>query len=164
MSRQAENRLQANTSDGLAIASSSSSTYLGNPVVTTQLVRDFFALVFSARAKFQGSGRGVAATNEINNACKEFGQRFFGEDDKYAPMPWNSPHRLGNFLRATVENVGEYDSPCEAYFHFLAMQALSAAVSLEEGQMTEDQVKAGISAVIDDAVSVLMGTRKGDQQ
>ena len=41
MNRQPENRLQTNTADGFAVASENSSRYLGNPVVVTQLLRDF---------------------------------------------------------------------------------------------------------------------------
>lgn len=158
-----EERIVINTKDGLAAATSGVDSYLGNPNTVTQMVRDFFVVVFSARSKFQEDGDGDAATRRINSACLEYGARFLGEDANYKPMPWNSIHRLGNFLRATVPDVGDFETPGEAYFHFLAAQALSAAIALENGEQSENDVKAGMNEVVDDAVSVLMGTKPGAQ-
>lgn len=79
-------------------------------------------------------------------------------------MPWNSPARLGNFLRAVVPDVGDYATPGEAYFQYLAVQALNASIAIEEGTMSEDEVQAEMNEVVDDAVSVLMGTKAGAQR
>lgn len=156
-------RLRINTEDGLETAMRSGDSYLGNPETVTQLVRDFFVAVFSARAAFQESADGDAANERINEVCRQYGERFMGGDKEFTPMPWNSPARLGNFLRAVVPDVGDYATPGEAYFQYLAVQALNASIAIEEGTMSEDEVQAEMSEVVDDAVSVLMGTKAGAQ-
>lgn len=149
--------------DGLKAAADGAAdgNYLGDASVVEQLVRDFFSVVFSERAKFHESGNAEAAQNRIAEICKSYATVFMGESDAYAAQPWNSPHRLGTFLRATLPDVARYASPGIAYFNFLAVQALNAAIALEEGHMTEDEVKAGMTEVLDDAVDVLLGRKAG---
>lgn len=154
-------QLEANTQDGLALSTRDAANYLGNPQVVEQLVRDFFVVIFSERAKFHEGGNGDAATARIKEVCKSYGDVFMGESKDYTPQPWNSPHRLGNYLRAVLTDVNSFSSPGEAYFDFLAVQALNASIALEEGAMSEDDVKAGMQEVTDDAVNVLLGRKEG---
>jgi hypothetical protein len=160
-----DSRLDVNMQDGLqAVAEGTrSGNYLGDAKVVEQLVRDFLMIVFSERAKFHDSRDGKGAIERINDLCQSYGKVFMGESDAYVAQPWNSPHRLGNFLRATVPDVGDYATPGEAYFQFLAVQALNASIALEDGHMTEEQVQQGLTEVVHDAVDVLIGTKKGAQ-
>ncbi|MEN6544467.1 MAG: hypothetical protein ABFE07_00325 [Armatimonadia bacterium] len=161
-------RLDVNMQDGLRAAAegTQSGNYLGDAKVVDQLVRDFMSVVFSERAKFHETGEGDGASARINQLCSSYGKVFMGESDAYVAQPWNSIHRLGNFLRAMPDVAflmkdSEIDAPCEAYFHFLAVQALSAAIALEQGEQTEEQVKAGLTEVVHDAVDVLLGRKAG---
>ena len=61
-----------------------------------------------------------------------------------------------------VEDSADFESPGEAYFHFLAVQALNAAIALESGA-NEDEVKHSMSVVVADAVDVILGRRGGGQ-
>lgn len=155
------NRLDVNMQDGLkAVAEGvQGQNYLGDANVVGKLVRDFFAEVFNARARFHQNQEDQAAIEHINEQCRTYGRVFMGESEGYVAQPWNSPHRLGNYLRATVPDVGDYASTGEAYFQFLAVQALNASIALEEGHMSEDEVKAGMTEVVDDAVDVLLGRK-----
>ena len=65
--------------------------YLGNPETVTQLVRDFFVAVFSARAAFQESADGDAANERINEVCRQMANASWVAIN--LPMPWNSPYR-----------------------------------------------------------------------
>jgi hypothetical protein len=159
--RNDNDRLEANTQDGLAMATKSPANYLGNPDVVEKLVRDFFTVVFSERSKYHQSGGGDACADRISDVCKSYGSVFMGETSEYVPQPWNHQSRLGAYLRSLLEDVNSYASPGDAYFNFLAVQALNAAIALEEGAMTEDEVKAGMQEVVDDAVNVLLGRRDG---
>lgn len=154
-------RLDANTQDGLQLATRHPENYLGNPEVVERLVRDFFSVVFSERAKYHEHGDGDARTARIAEVCKSYGAIFMGTVAEYAAQPWNSPYRLGAYLRVLVPDVGSYSTPGEAYFNFLAVQALNASIAFEEGAITEDQVKEGMQEVVDDAVNVLLGRRDG---
>ena len=69
--------------------------------------------------------------------------------------------RLGAFIRATVEDTGDFASPGEAYFNFLALQGLEAAIALEGGSMPEEQVQGQLTEVVQDAVDVLLGRKGG---
>lgn len=153
-----------NEQDGLRLAVDGvqGGNYLGDANLVNQLVRDFMTGVFGARAAFHESGDGDAAEARINHLCQQYGAIFMGESAAYVPQPWNSPHRLGNYLRAVVPpEVGTFASPGEAYLHFLAVQALNAAIALEQETMQEAEVQAGLTEVVDDAVDVLLGRKEG---
>lgn len=158
-----KSRLDVNMQDGLkAVADNASGgNYLGDAKVVDQLVRDFFSSVFSTRAQWHETGDGDAAEKRIADLCSSYAKVFLGDSDAYVAQPWNSEHRLGVFLRATVPDVGEYATPGEAYFNFLAVQALNAAIALEEGAMDEESVQAGMTEVVNDAVDVLLGRKGG---
>lgn len=156
-------RLDKNMEDGLAAVSEGvgKGNYLGDPALVEQLVRDFFVIIFSERSKFHENSDGAAAEAAIDDACRRYAKVFMGESKSYVAQPWNSPHRLGNFLRATVPDVGDYESPGIAYFNFLAVQGLNASIALESGEVAEEEVQAEMTAVIDDAVDVLLGRKAG---
>lgn len=151
--------------DGLqAVADGvSGGNYLGDAKVVEQLVRDFMSVVFSERGKFHETEDGEAAEKRIAEISRSYGAVVMGESPAYVAQPWNSEHRLGAYLRAVVADVDDFESAGEAYFHFIAVQALNAAIALESGEMTEPQVQAGLSEVVNDAVDVLLG-RKADNR
>lgn len=157
-----KSRLDINLEDGLKAAAegASSGNYLGDPKVVDQLVRDFMSVVFSERAKWHEGGDGKAAEARINEVCASYGKVFMGQSPAYVAMPWNSEHRLGAYLRAVVPDAGDYDNPGEAYFQFLAVQALNAAIAVEEG-VSEEQIKSELTDVVNDAVDVLLGRKAG---
>lgn len=158
-----QSRLDVNMQDGLLAAAegASQSNYLGDANLVERLVRDFFVRVFSERAKFHQSGDGDAAEKAIDDACRRYAKVFMGESNAYVAQPWNSPHRLGNYLRAVVPDVGDYETPAIAYFHFLAVQALNASLAIESGQVSEAEVQASLTEVVHDAVDVLLGRKVG---
>lgn len=158
-----DDRLKANSQDGFAaaVAGVAGQNYLGDPAVAEGLVRDFLTTVFTVRASWNEGGDGAAAQAKLATLCQRYGAVFMGESPAYVAQPWNSPHRLGCYLRAAVADAGDFASPCEAYFHFLAVQALNAAIALEEGTLAEEVVKASMNEVVDDAVDVLLGRRAG---
>jgi hypothetical protein len=158
-----KSRLDENMQDGLKAVSDGvkGGNYLGDPVVVDQLVRDFFSVIFSERAKWHETGDTEAVQNRITEVCRSYGIVFMGESSAYVAQPWNSVHRLGAYLTATVEDAGDFASPGEAYFNFLAVQALNASMAMEDGSMTEDEVKAGMTDVVTDAVNVLLGCKAG---
>lgn len=160
-----DNRLDVNMQDGLAAAAAGTDrhNYLGDAQVVNQLVRNFFAGVFSERAKFHQGGNDEGATAAIEQLCRHYASIFMGESGGYVAQPWNSPHRLGIFLRVVTPDVNDYPTPAEAYFNFLALQALEAAIALEEGHMTDAEVQAGMTEVVEDAVEVLLGQKAGAQ-
>lgn len=155
-------RIAANSEDGLKLAVDGvlGGNYLGDPVVVDQLVRDFMGAVFSARAEWHESGDASAAEQRIGHLCKQYGAVILGQGAGHTAQPWNSPHRLGAMLRVLVEDSADFESPGEAYFHFLAVQALNAAIALESGA-NEDEVKHSMSVVVADAVDVILGRRGG---
>lgn len=160
--KEPNDRLEANTQDGLALAVSAPAAYLGNPELVEQMVRDFFTVVFSERSKWHaGQASGDSVEARIAEVCNSYGRVFMGESPSYQAQPWNNPLRLGSYLRALIPDCNRFESPGAAYFDFLAVQALNAAIALEEGAMSEDEVKAGISEVVDDAVDVLLGRKAG---
>lgn len=158
-----KSRLDINLQDGLKAAAEgvSGGNYLGDASVVEQLVRDFMSVVFSERAKWHGSGDGDAANGRIADICRSYGAVFMGESSAYVAQPWNSVHRLGTYLRAVVPDVGDFSSPGEAYFNFLAVQALNASIAIESGEVHEGQVKAELGEVVSDAVDVLLGRKIG---
>lgn len=152
-----------NKDDGLQLAVDgvTGGNYLGDPTVVEQLVRDFMTGIFSARAAWHADSDGKAAEDRIDHLCKQYGGIFMGESHAHVPMAWNSPHRLGSFIRATVADHADFGSPGEAYFHFLALQALQASIALEQETMGEQEVQAELTTVVQDAVEVLLGRRAG---
>lgn len=156
-------RLENNQRDGLKLAVDGAKTnnYLGDPTVVDQLVRDFMSVVFSTRAQYHQDGDDAGAEHRIADMCRRYGEIFMGDSKAHVAMPWNAPHRLGAYLRATVEDANDYGSPGEAYFNFLAVQALNAAIALEQEAMSEVEVQSGLSDVVADAVDVLLGRKPG---
>jgi hypothetical protein len=129
-----------------------------------RLVRAFLAAVFQARALWNESGDGSTAEASIGRLAAQNATIFLGEAPAFQAMPWNSPHRLGIYLRAVVEDADDHPSSAEAYFHFLAVQALNASMALEEGAMSEQEVQANLTEVVEDAVDVLLGRKTGAQR
>lgn len=156
-------RLEINSRDGFkqAIDGVKTGNYLGDPALVDQLVRDFMSVIFSTRAQFHEDGDAQGAEARISEMCRRYGSIFMGESQAYSSMPWNAPHRLGAYLRATVEDVADYPTPGEAYFNFLAVQALNAAIALEQEAMPEAEVQSGLADVVADAVDVLLGRKPG---
>lgn len=159
----APSRLDIEIQDGLKATTkgTASSNYLGDPQLVDRLVRDFFSVVISERAKFHETGDGDAAEQRIAELCTSYARMFMGESDHYVAQPWNSPHRLGNYLRAVTPDVADYPTPAEAYFNVLAVQALSASVAIEEGIVSEAEAQGELTAVVNDAVNVLLGRKAG---
>ena len=158
-----KSRLDINLEDGLKAAADSvnGGNYLGDAKLVDQLVRDFMSSVFSARAQWHETGSAKEAQDRIAQLCRSYGAVFMGDSPAYVAQPWNSEHRLGAFLRSLIDDVDDFANPGEAYFNFLALQALGAAMTLETGEQPEEQVQAGLSEVVADAVDVLLGRRGG---
>lgn len=156
-------RLDPNTQDGLqaAVDGAQRGNYLGDPEVVGHLVGEFFSKVFAARARWHENGDDVAATSYVERLCRDFAATFMGQGTVYSPQPWNAPGRLGVYLRAVTPDVADYDTPAEAYFNYLATQALEASINLEAEAMTEAEVQAGMVEVVGDAVDVLLGRKEG---
>lgn len=160
-----KSRLDVNMEDGLkaAAAGAMSGNYLGDARLVEQLVRDFMSTVLSERSKWHETGDGKAAETRINELCASYGTVFLGKSDAYVAQPWNSLYRLGAYLRAVTPDVDDYDNPVEAYFQFLAVQALNGAIELEEGG-NEEYVKSQLAEVVEDAVDILLGRKAGQHQ
>lgn len=157
MTARNDDRFAVNTQDGLELSTSQPDNYLGNPECVNDLVRSFFSSVFSERARYHNGADGADSAHRLSELCKSYGKVIMGMSDRYKAQPWNAPTRLGAMLRALLPDVNEYDNPGDAYFNFLAVQALNAAIALEEGHMSEDAVKANIEEVVQDAVERILG-------
>ena len=153
-------RAAVNAADGFALAvGAAPERYLGNPDAVEKLVREFMALVFNSRATWHKDGDGAGAEARINSACKRCGAVIMGRSSTHDAQPWNSPARLGVLLRSLLADTESFGGdPGEAYFHFLAAQALNAAIAIEEG-MAEEDVKKNTSEVVQDAIEVILGRR-----
>jgi hypothetical protein len=160
-----KSRLDVNMEDGLKAAAEGtvSGNYLGDARLVEQMVRDFMSTVLSERSKWHETADGTAAEARINELCASYGQVFLGNSTADVAQPWNSLYRLGAYLRAALSDPGKFDNPVEAYFQHLAVQALNAAIDLEEGA-NEEHVKSQLTEIVEDAVDILLGSKAGQHQ
>lgn len=158
-------REEINQQDGLKLVADTvgAGTYLGNADVVDQLVRDFLLGCVSLLTEVQiGDVPGGDASDKLVTMAKKYAAIFMGEAPGYVPQPWNSPNRLGLYLRAMrPPHLEDYDRPADAYFAAIGTAAIQHAQAVDDGTITEAEARAGLTSIRNDAVAALLGTRAG---
>lgn len=161
------NRLDKNLEDGLAAAAAGTKgqNYLGDPRVVDQLVRDFMASCISVNEQFQiGMVGGDAAEVQLLDLAKKYGRIFMGEDGGYKPMPWNSPRRLGIYMRhLSIPHMEDHERAADAFFAAIGTFAIQLAMRADRHEISEQEARQALDETRTDAVKALLGTREGAQ-
>lgn len=134
--------------------------YLGDLKTVGGIVQGFVGLVFDAYKGFQrGETTREAAMEAIEAEARRLGPQFTEPDDTYSQAPWHSDGRMKARIRAQgIIKPGGPTDPGEAFFRWLALQAIQAAKDLDTGTAAE-QVGPQLQAVLADAVAFLAGAR-----
>ena len=146
-----------NDQDGLklSICPDSRGRYLGDPAVVSELVRGFAAHILTLRSEWHAApdDEKIDPTEEIQQLGVKLGDVFLGRDARYVPQPFNAPNRLGAVMRALVPTSGD---PGAAFFEWLALQVVRAAMELEAGG-DEAGVRAQLESITSDVIERLLG-------
>jgi hypothetical protein len=156
-------RIEVNAEDGLKLTADAlaQKNYLGDPDVVDRLVRDFLSAALSLLTDVEtGDASAEDAPAKLVDLAKSYAGIFLGESAAYVAQPWNSPNRLGLFLRAKKPpHLEDYDRPADAYFAAIASAAIMHAQAVEEGTLPEGEAQEALTEIRNDAVRTLLGIR-----
>lgn len=156
-------RIEANTTDGLKLTADTlaQKNYLGDPDVVDQLLRDFLTASLSLLTEVEtGDVSADDAPAKLVDLAKSYAAIFLGESKAYVAQPWNSPDRLGLFLRAKKPpHLEDYDRPADAYFAAIGTAAIEHAQAVDAGTISEAEAQEGITEIRNDAMRALLGVR-----
>ncbi|SFO84750.1 hypothetical protein SAMN05216567_1038 [Variovorax sp. OK605] len=160
-------RIEANMVDGLAAAAAgvSAGNYLGDPRVVDRLVRDFLAFAVSINVELQTGAIGAdQAEVKLVDLSKKYATIFLGETPGYVAMPWNSPRRLGIYMRHLgIPHMEDHARPADAFFAAIGTFAIQLAMRADKHEITEQEARQALDVTRTDAVKALLGTREGTQ-
>lgn len=155
------NRIEANMQDGLRAAAEGavSGNYLGDPRVVDQLVRDLLAFAISINVELQtGNVNADLAETKLVDLSKKYAAIFLGETPGYVAQPWNSPRRLGFFLRAKrPPHMEDHARASDAYFAACGTAAIMLAMRADKHELTEAEVQEELTTIRNDMVRALLG-------
>lgn len=149
--------IPVNDPDQLVVAPvSDEKHYLGNATVVHTFIGHFADEVMAAYSGYL-AGKVTAADSQarIEAAIREYGDAFMGRDERFQIAPWQGERMRGKFLAAIPPMKGN-DDPGDAFFRYLALQCVKAAMALADGQH-EAAVGAKLKAILDDARSRILG-------
>lgn len=162
------NRLDKNLVDGLAAAAASvkGKNYLGDPRVVDQLVRDFLAFAVSINVELQtGDIDADVAEVRLVDLSKKYAAIFLGETPGYVAQPWNSPRRLGIYMRHLgIPHMEDHARAADAFFAAIGTFAIQLAMRTDRREISERAARQAFDVTRTDAVKALLGTREGAQQ
>jgi len=133
---------------------------LADPCVVSDLVRGFVSHILILRSEWHEApaDEKIDPTEEIEALAGLLGQVFLGENPAYVATQFNAPHRLGALMRALVPTSGDAG---QAFFDWLALQTVRAALELEAGG-DEAAVHGQLDAIVADVIGRLLGPAKTD--
>lgn len=131
---------------------------LGDAEVVEKLVVEFVHITFDAYKRFQRQEiPREEALGEIDTACQEMGDIFMCRDDAYYPNDFIREGWLAAHVRAQdAVSFKVTKDPGEAFFRWLAFQAIEAAKDLDNGTAPEE-VGPSMHVTIRSSVSFLLG-------
>jgi hypothetical protein len=134
---------------------------LDDPAVVATLVRGFARNVLDVRAAWHAGAAGARDPLSVIEAeARLLGGIFLGRDDRYDARPWNTPNRLGMYLRVLLpEETNHYGDPGAALFMWLAAQVAQAALALERDPAAEAKVKRRLDRIVEDVTARLLRTK-----
>lgn len=124
--------------------------YLGDPEVVEGIVRGLLQKAHDV-AGTEGSFQQVVGEVEKTVAI------FYGKDDAYQPMPFNSPDQLGRFVNEQIGTQEDEDKTVEMLLWNLIQQMMEARNDFAEDKITPEDVQFRIDAAVEDAVRILLG-------
>lgn len=159
-------RENVNSEDGLALTADSlgQKNYLGDPDVVDQLVRGYLSSCLSLLSNFEDGTVGNVddASGKLLALALKTAAVFMGEDPNYVAQPWNSPNRLGFYLRALKPpHMEDYARPADAYFAAIGTAAIQHSIAQSNGEISELESKEGLDMIRNDAIAALLGVREG---
>lgn len=128
---------------------------LADPAVVSDLVRGFVSHILILRSEWHEApdDEKIDPTEEIEDLARKLGDVFLGRHPGYVPQPFNAPLRLGVLMRHLVPTKGD---PGRAFFDWLALQVVKAAIEMELGAAEAD-VQRELETIVADFIARLLG-------
>lgn len=131
--------------------------YLGNAKVVHRFVGSFAESVIRAYDGFlAGKANGEDVQAEIEKLIKEYGDAFMGRDERFEIAPWQGIRMRGKLLYALDGAMNGDDDPGDAWFRFLSLQCIKAAIAMAKG-MPQEVAGAKLKEILDDARARMLG-------
>lgn len=133
---------------------------LGSPDVVRGLVSEFAASVVGVRRRYnEDKLSGEQAQEAVAELAAEYGRIVMGYDNRYQPLPWNDPARLGRRIRLVVPAIDGVEDPGELLFFTIGTSLVEIAKAHEEGRMSDDDAKGKAQEMLEDAANLILGVR-----
>jgi hypothetical protein len=133
---------------------------LGDPEVVRSLVAEFAQQVVGVRKGYNADKLNeTEALDAIHDLAVEYGRVVMGADESYMPLPWHDPSRLGRRIRLVVPAEDGVEDPGQLLFAAIASSLIDLAVQHEDGNMSDDDVKAKVDEMLTDTVNLILGVR-----
>lgn len=138
---------------------------LGSPDVVADLVGDFCLEVIETRTKYLHDEIDPdGAKINIRLAAKKYGRIILGEDNHYLALTWHSAQRLGERIKKVIPPVKGVTHPGEQLFLTLAGSVTSISVALGEERLTDDEAKAHLLSLQEQANKLILGMFNADAE
>lgn len=146
--------------EDLGFAPRGSRPSLGDPSVVVGLVAEFAQQVVGVRRDYNADKLSdEQALSQIHDLAVEYGRVVMGFDNRYQPLPWHDPARLGRRIRLVVPGVEGVEDPGELLFTTIAASLVDLAVAHENGDMGDEDVQAKLAEMQQDAADLILGVR-----
>lgn len=138
----------------------SSKPSLGNADVVRGLVSEFSGEVVAARKDYNlGKIDGGQAQERIRDLAREYGRIVMGLDDRYEPLPWNDPGRLGRRIKLVVPAAEGVEDPGELLFLTIGTSLMSIAAAHEQGRLSNADGEKRTKEMLEDTANLILGLR-----
>lgn len=133
---------------------------LGNAAVVRGLVSEFGVAVVDMRKQYNhGKLTGDQAQARVRDLAREYGHVIMGRDDRYDPLPWNDPGRLGVRIRKVVPAIDGILDPGELLFTTVGTSLMTIAAAHEAGRLTDAAGEMHTTEMLEDAANLILGLR-----
>ena len=123
--------------------------YLGDPEVAAGVIRDMLSTAFDAYRNGDADAAFAAAEKAAG--------AFLGADAGFAANAWFSPSGVGDLLARSLGTGASAEEATNGFMLGLISRLLDAAQQWEADGLTEEETQFQIDALVDDAVSTLLG-------
>ena len=133
---------------------------LGNPDVVRGMVTEFASQIVEARKLYnQDQLTGEQTQERVRELAREYGDIVMGRDERYDPLPWHDPSRLGRRVGLVVPPIEGISDPGEVLFLTVGTSLMSIAAALEEESLEDNEAQQETTEMLEDTANLILGLR-----
>lgn len=124
--------------------------YLGDEETVEDILRDLLLRVHEVAGSED-------AVKTIEPMVEQTAAIFYGQDDAYQAMPFNSQEQLGRYVNEVFGTKEDEKQTVQMLLWNMIRQVMEARQELLQGNLSDDNAQFRVEAALEDATTILLG-------